>query len=217
MPRSLPSQPSLEYIRKEAKRLLAAHRSGDPSPCEILRTLRRFAGAADADILASEVSLQEVHHALAQEYGFRSWSKLREFCSNVRPVAYSVLEGRCDPAHAEQLRIAVGEVLGTSQAVRPGEQFLVRGEYELRSGPDIARIMLCGLGRNRGRPCQLSPGRGRFELTAELLEAQPDRERYLDILIGVRSGKVVGTRVRIVVAPETDSGDRKAQPTPYGR
>ncbi|MHC5034326.1 MAG: hypothetical protein ACYTFZ_04760 [Planctomycetota bacterium] len=207
MPRSLPSKPSLEYLRKEAKRLLAAHQNGDAPACQVLRCLRRFQGARDADILAADVSLQEMQHALAQGYGFRSWAKLREFCSLVRPIPYSVREGRCDVRHAEELQVAVTEVLGTSAAVRTGEQYLVRGEYELDADSDIARIMLSGLGRNRGAPSHLSPGTGRFELTAELLEAQPDRERHLDILIAAQSGDVLGARVRVVLEPESASGE----------
>ncbi|MGD2175610.1 MAG: hypothetical protein PVJ27_09420 [Candidatus Brocadiaceae bacterium] len=213
MPRSLPSKPSLEYVRKEAKRLLAAHQRGDASACEVLRCLRRFAGVPDAEILAANVSLQKVQHALAQDYGFRSWAKLREFCSDVRSIPYSVCPGRCGPRYAEELQVAVTEVLGTSAAVRTGEQYLVRGEYELASDSDIARVMLSGLGRNRGKPCPLPAGRGQFELTTELLEAEPDRERYLDILIGTKSGDVVGTRLRIALEPQIGSSDGEAERT----
>jgi hypothetical protein len=199
MPRSLPSRPSLEHVRKEAKRLLAAHRRGDASACEVIRRLRRFAGARDADVLAGDVSLQEVQHALSHEYGFRSWGKLRAFCSAVRSLPYSVDQGHCEPGHAAELQLTVTDVLGTSAAVRTGEQYLVRGQYVLAADSDIARIMLSGLGRNTGRPCPLTPGTGRFELTAELLEAQPGSERYLDILMAPRSGDVLGTRVRVVL------------------
>ena len=91
MPRSLPSRPSLEYVRKEAKRLLAAHRNGDSSLRDVLRCLRRFAGASDHDMLAADVSLQEVQHALAQDYGFRSWARLRAFCAGFEPRQFGGL------------------------------------------------------------------------------------------------------------------------------
>jgi hypothetical protein len=157
MPRSLPSEPGLQYLRKEAKRLLPAHQGGDVSACEVLRCHHRFQGSTDADILAAGVSLQEMQHALAVDYGFRNWSTLRRSCYDVRPLACSVHEGRCDRRHAEQLQLLVTEVLRTSPAVRTKEQFPVRGEYELAADSDIARIMLAGLGRNRGKPCHLSP------------------------------------------------------------
>jgi transposase InsO family protein len=52
MPRSLPRKPSLEYVRKEAKDLLAAHQSGDASVCDVLRLHHRFQAAGEADMLA---------------------------------------------------------------------------------------------------------------------------------------------------------------------
>jgi hypothetical protein len=207
MPRSLPTRPSLEHLRKEARHLLTAHRRGDATACEVLRCLRRFAGASDADMLAAEVSLQEMQHALAAHYGFRSWAMLRKFCAHVQPLAFSVREGRCEARHAEELRLRVTEVLGTSPAVQTGEQFLVRGQYELAPGSEVEGIMLGGMGRNRGMPSHLSPGAGRFELTTELLEAQAGREGHLDILMAGRPGTDPGTRLRIVLEPETPTPD----------
>ena len=41
--------------------------------------------------------------------------------------------------------------------------------------------------------------------SADRREAQPDRERYLDILMAAQSGDVAGTRVRIVLESEAAS------------
>ena len=91
MPRSLPPRPSLEYVRKEAKALLAAHQSGDLSVCDVLRHHHRFQGASDAAILAAGVSLQEVQHALAVAYGFKNWKELRTRLApvSIRPMKAS--------------------------------------------------------------------------------------------------------------------------------
>jgi hypothetical protein len=91
MPRSLPPKPSLEYVRKEAKDLLAAHQSGDPSVCDVLRFHHRFEGASDSDILAAKVSLQEMQHALARDYGFASWVQLT---ANVQTLRLETTEQR---------------------------------------------------------------------------------------------------------------------------
>jgi HEAT repeat protein len=56
MSKPLPPRPSLEHLRNEAKALLQS---------------RRAEGAA-------EVSLQQVQHTLADEYGFRSWKELKD-------------------------------------------------------------------------------------------------------------------------------------------
>jgi hypothetical protein len=78
MPRSLPSKPSLEYVREEAKDLLTACQSGDASVCEVLRLHHRFQRATDREILAAAVSLQEMQHALALDYGFKNWVGLKK-------------------------------------------------------------------------------------------------------------------------------------------
>lgn len=79
MPRSLPPKPCLSYLRKEAKRLVAAHQRGDASACAVLRLLHRFKSAADTEILDARVSLQEAQHALAMGYGHKGWAELKAF------------------------------------------------------------------------------------------------------------------------------------------
>ena len=57
MSRLLPPSPSLRYLKERAKDMLKAHHQGDVSACETLRLLKRLAGASDADILRTDVSL----------------------------------------------------------------------------------------------------------------------------------------------------------------
>jgi len=77
MPASLPAQSNLTQLRNRAKTILKAHKRGDASVCGILRTLERFAGEADWEILDADVSLADVQHALARHYGFRNWRELK--------------------------------------------------------------------------------------------------------------------------------------------
>jgi len=63
--------------------MLATHKGGDMSCCPTLRYHYRFSRAADEDILKAQVSLQEVQHALALDYGFKSW---KELSANARRV-----------------------------------------------------------------------------------------------------------------------------------
>lgn len=78
MSRSLPVSPCLEHLKNEAKALLRAQQKGEPAVCSVLRHLRQFAQAPDADILQADIGLQEVQYALAMEYGFESWAKLKQ-------------------------------------------------------------------------------------------------------------------------------------------
>ena len=77
MTRHLPPDPSLRFIQKEAKDLLKAHRRGEASVCAILRGHPRFTQSSAAEIRASNVSLQEMQHALALDYGFTSWAEMK--------------------------------------------------------------------------------------------------------------------------------------------
>jgi hypothetical protein len=96
MSRTLPSRPNLRFLHKEAKNLLKAQRRGDLSVCPTLRRLRRFDNAADSAILAADLALHEVQFALALDYGFESWSKLKahvEAAPVGDPAVRLVLEG----------------------------------------------------------------------------------------------------------------------------
>ena len=78
MSAALPRHPNLEHLKKSAKRLLAAHRAGNPQSCQLLRRLPRFAEAPDEEILAAKVSLADVQRLVALHFGFTSWAKLKE-------------------------------------------------------------------------------------------------------------------------------------------
>lgn len=83
MTHSLPGGPSLEQLKKQAKDILKAHKSGNESACETLKLLTKFSGNSDQAILSAAVSLQEVQHALAMSYGFDNWQALRQGVSEM--------------------------------------------------------------------------------------------------------------------------------------
>ena len=107
MPRTLPSNPNVEHLRKEAKTLLRSFKKGDTSVCDILRYHYRFARASDENILKFEVSLQEIQHALALDYGFKSWSELT---AHIHSTAQSPL-----PSHDDTGSAADNLVIGLMQ------------------------------------------------------------------------------------------------------
>jgi len=101
MSRLLPIRPDLEHLRNEAKALHKAHARGDASACGILRRLKRFSGATDAQVLSSPVTLTEAQFALALDYGFKGWDELRRTVLRTRPV-----EGANAPASPRALRLS---------------------------------------------------------------------------------------------------------------
>lgn len=76
MTKSLPPNPSVKFLKLEAKSLLKTHRRADPSCCDVLRNLHQFKDKPAPEILKSEIGLQQVQFALAMEYGFKNWEEL---------------------------------------------------------------------------------------------------------------------------------------------
>ena len=85
MARSLPNRPNLDHLRHEAKAILRAHRNRDRSCCEVLRKLKQLAEAPNEKIIAAEVTLADVQHALAMDYGYPSWPKLKRRVEQTAP------------------------------------------------------------------------------------------------------------------------------------
>lgn len=67
---SLPKRPHLDQLRRESKQLRDAARSGDPDALRRLRAL----GPADS----ATATLSAAQLAVAREYGFASWPRLKE-------------------------------------------------------------------------------------------------------------------------------------------
>jgi len=82
----LPSRPSLEQLRKQAKELLRAYRGGDSSAIAQLRAAKPGLSSPDGQHPAT---LGDAQFALAKEYGFESWPKLkRHILVTRRPADY---------------------------------------------------------------------------------------------------------------------------------
>ena len=72
---TLPPQPSLEQLKKQAKTLLKAHQSGNHETISRLRSMvPKLALASDAEILAAKFSLLDAQFVIAREYGYDSWN-----------------------------------------------------------------------------------------------------------------------------------------------
>ena len=77
--RQLPEHPSLRHLRNEAKALCRSVSDGDIDAVARVRPhLRRLGELSDAQVAAADVTLQEVQHALARDYGFTGWPALVE-------------------------------------------------------------------------------------------------------------------------------------------
>ena len=117
MSKALPSRPSLEQLKKQAKNLLQSLRSGEPEAAQRVREVHpRMAKLSGSEWARVTFSLADAQVTLAREYGFRSWAKLK---AHVEMLAASQ-----DPAPALQAAILAdntaraAELLEKSQALR---------------------------------------------------------------------------------------------------
>jgi ankyrin repeat protein len=92
---SLPDDPSLEHLKKQAKALHHAMQSGD---ADAMARLRVSHPRADE---ITEPSLSDAQLTLAREYGFASWPRLVERVSAIEQFAWSVPAQRADESEAD--------------------------------------------------------------------------------------------------------------------
>jgi len=93
MSSTLPLQPNLEHLKRQAKDLLKAHQRGDTAVCATMRQLRHLTHAADAEILATPLTLRQAQHALAKAYGFANWADLKAAVETT--ITNNTITGRC--------------------------------------------------------------------------------------------------------------------------
>lgn len=75
----LPPTPNLEHLKSQAKQLLKAHKEGALEAFQRIRTFfPKLADATDAEIQDAAFGLQDAQLVIAREYGFASWTRLKE-------------------------------------------------------------------------------------------------------------------------------------------
>jgi Lon protease-like protein len=78
MKRQLPNRPNLDHLKAQAKDLLDAHRRRDPAALQRIRdAMPAFAAATDEEVASRPFALHDAQSAIAREYGFASFAKLR--------------------------------------------------------------------------------------------------------------------------------------------
>jgi hypothetical protein len=82
MSKSLPSRPSLEQLKNQAKELVKSHKSADAEGLQRIQASHpRFASASE--IRAAKFSLSDAQLVIAREYGFASWPKLKQHIESI--------------------------------------------------------------------------------------------------------------------------------------
>ena len=77
--KQLPRNPSLEHLKSQAKQLLKAHQEGSSDTFQRIRSFfPKLSNATDADVQDTAFGLQDAQLVIAREYGFASWTRLKE-------------------------------------------------------------------------------------------------------------------------------------------
>ncbi len=74
----LPERPNLEQLKNQAKSLLQAARSQDPTALGRFRAQPALAAKSAAELGAMSLALHDAQSVIAREHGFKSWNALRE-------------------------------------------------------------------------------------------------------------------------------------------
>ncbi len=87
--KSLPKNPNLDYLKKEAKKLRSLHRDSNPSCCARIRQLdTSFLGKHDQEILDANFSVMDSQRIIAREYGYTSWARLKHYIHSLTDNIY---------------------------------------------------------------------------------------------------------------------------------
>jgi hypothetical protein len=96
--RPLPSRPSLDHLKQQAKDLLRVHAAQAPASAQLIREFHpRFSGAADAQIFAATIKLSDAQLAIARQHGFATWARLKARVERPTPA------DRLDLPHHERI------------------------------------------------------------------------------------------------------------------
>lgn len=79
--RPLPSNPSLDHLKYQAKDLIRDHAAHKPDAAQRLREFHpRWRNASDGEIFSATLRLNDAQLSIAREYGFPSWARLKRHC-----------------------------------------------------------------------------------------------------------------------------------------
>ena len=126
----LPSHPNLAHLKYQAKDLLAERTARTPAAGQRIREFHpRFRSASDAEIFDAQLTLSDAQLAIAREYGFPSWARLK------RHIEKPTLSDRLDLPHQQRIEDAI---------FRRGVELLDAGDVaglgaHLRQHPDLVR------------------------------------------------------------------------------
>lgn len=191
--RALPPNPSLEHLKYQAKDLLQGIAARDPAVAQRIREFHpRWKHASDPEIFAAALRLSDAQFAIAREYGFASWTRLKRRVDKPKPnddVRLPHHERIEDPVlrHGVEL-IDAGDVKGLQSHLKQHPD-LVRQHVEFEGGNYFGSpTLLEFIAENPVRRGSMSPNI--FKIAEVILDAGPDPSAIEETLMLVATGCV---------------------------
>ena len=191
--KQLPANPSLAHLKHQAKDLIREHTSREPSSAQRLREFHpSLRLATDHEIFSTRLTLGDAQLAIAREYGFASWTRIKHHIE--RPDLSDNLalphHERIDDAVFRQAvnLIDAGDVSGLSRLLQANpnlihQRVLFEGGNYFRN-PGLLEF----IAENPVRHGTLPPNI--IAVAVILLEAGPEQRFVNDTLGLVVSGRV---------------------------
>ena len=189
----LPSNPNLEHLKHQAKDLLKDFAARDLRVAQRLREFHpRLARKTDVEIFQAVLTLSDAQLAIAREYGFPSWTRLK------RHIEKPTLADRLDLPHHERIKDATfrravdlidgGDAVGLRAFLRQHPK-LVHQHVDFEGGnyfrhPTLLEFVAENPVRHGKLPDNI------VEVAKAILDAGPSHEARNETLMLVATGSV---------------------------
>jgi len=189
----LPEKPNLSHLKHQAKDLLKSHAARETDAAQRIREFHpRFGHAADAEIFAATLSLSDAQLAIAREYGYPSWPRLK------RHIDRPTLTDQLNLPHHERIEDVVfrravdlideGDAVGLRAYLKQHPR-LVHQHVAFEGGnyfhnPTLLEFVAENPVRHGTLPKNI------VEVTRVILDARPDPSALNETLMLVATGSV---------------------------
>lgn len=197
--RTLPERASLAQLKLQAKELQRLHREERlTAAARIAANHPRFRDKAPNTILGTPLKLADAQLAIAREYGFESWAKLKHHVETERRVA----EFRPHPRFDDAVRAIEAGDLATLDALLTTHPELVRARTNLEPpyGYFTGATLLHHVAWNPSRNAPVPPNV--FDIARLLLDRGADVDA---ITLGRNGGTTMGLIVTSRMASEANA------------